>query len=235
MKFDKIVSLGYNCEVSFLIEDYWGEVDSYPFSWGYVKNREAFVWCLDHMDEILQGEIWFEPWACMYLCRNSMISFHPKMSAEKLMNEDGSENMENRKKAIAELRSRTAYLVSKLRKLFTGIENVLFLAKVKSEGRDADVVYIHNLHETIERLKIAGGGYKLVLVFEKACECKEFQKLEDKNLAIRYVNRFADDGKTDTDSDWDGWLRIFQEFDVRDTEQYYKRIQMRIKHEFKKR
>jgi len=158
MKFDKIVSLGYNCEVSFLIEDYWGVLDSYPFSWGYVKDREAFIWSLDHMDTILEGEIWFEPWACMYLCRNSMISFHPRMRADELMHEDGSENIENRKKAIAELRSRISYLSGKMRELFAGTESVLFLAKVKSEGKDADAAYIKGLYETIKRLKNSGGG-----------------------------------------------------------------------------
>jgi len=66
------------------------------------------------------------------------------------------------------------------------------------------------------------------LIFEEAYRCKEFEKLEDANLAVRYVKRFADDGKTATDSDWEGWLRIFQEFDMRDSAEYYKRIRMRL-------
>ena len=29
--FDRVVSLGYNCEVSFRIEDYYGSIDAMPF------------------------------------------------------------------------------------------------------------------------------------------------------------------------------------------------------------
>ncbi len=40
--FDHIVSLGYNCEVSFRINDYLErEIDSYPLSWAYVFEQSS--------------------------------------------------------------------------------------------------------------------------------------------------------------------------------------------------
>ena len=44
-----IVSLGYNCEISFRIEDYYGKLDSYLFSWSFEDSRKGFIKALEKL------------------------------------------------------------------------------------------------------------------------------------------------------------------------------------------
>ena len=92
MLFENIVSLGYNCEVSFRIEDFTGEgIDSYPFSWAYVNDSEHFITCLWELDGLLSGKIEVLPWG-MFLDKKYQIAFHGKGDAKELFNVDGSLN-----------------------------------------------------------------------------------------------------------------------------------------------
>lgn len=58
MNFKNVISLGYNCEVSYRIEDLLGrKIDSYPFSWAYVMDNHAFLKCLENLEDVLENEI----------------------------------------------------------------------------------------------------------------------------------------------------------------------------------
>ena len=53
MQFQNIVSLGYNCEVSFRIEDFTHEkINSYPFSWSYISDHKKFLEALQNLDDV---------------------------------------------------------------------------------------------------------------------------------------------------------------------------------------
>ena len=47
-----LVSLGYNCEVSFRLEDYYGKLDSYLFSWSFEDSRSGFIKALENMEDV---------------------------------------------------------------------------------------------------------------------------------------------------------------------------------------
>jgi hypothetical protein len=81
MKFDEVTSLGYNCEVGFRIQDYFGLMDSYPYSWAYCLDRKLFLESLDNLDDILTGDITLMP-SGMFRCEKYQISFHA--SKEKM-------------------------------------------------------------------------------------------------------------------------------------------------------
>lgn len=167
----------------------------------------------------------------MYRCENSMISFHPKIKIDELIDEDGNENLSMRNKAISELKSRITYMVHKMQVLMNGKEKTLFLVKVKDEGNEMNCEYARELTSTINVL-YKSKNYKIVLVFESIAKTDELDQCENNHLAIRYVLRFADDSKTDTDSDWKGWLSIFQEYATCDEKEYYERIRKRINNKY---
>ena len=54
MKFSEIISLGYNCEVSFRIKDYCQKhgqsLNSFVFSWAYVEKKEGLLKSLSQLD-----------------------------------------------------------------------------------------------------------------------------------------------------------------------------------------
>lgn len=63
MQFQNIVSLGYNCEVSFRIEDFTHDkIKSYPFSWSYITDQKKFLDALWNLDDVLKNEIEVLPW-----------------------------------------------------------------------------------------------------------------------------------------------------------------------------
>ncbi len=63
MFFDNIISLGYNCEVSYRINDFAHKpIDAYPFSWAYTLDPSLFAKCLWHLDDLLKGDIEILSW-----------------------------------------------------------------------------------------------------------------------------------------------------------------------------
>lgn len=52
--FDHYVSLGYNCEVSFRIQDYLGKpIESYSLTWAYVHDLSRLPAALEKRGELL--------------------------------------------------------------------------------------------------------------------------------------------------------------------------------------
>lgn len=135
-----------------------------------------------------------------------------------------------REKSISELKSRISHMIYKLLKLMDREERTLFLAKVRNEGDEQNCEYARSLVTVLNKL-YKSKNYKIVLIFEAAARSDALDRCEDEHLAVRYVSRFADDSKTDTDSDWEGWLSIFKEYDTCDEKKYYERIQRRINNE----
>ena len=50
MKYDVVAGLGYNCEISFRLENFYGHINAFPFSWSYVLEREYFPKVLENIE-----------------------------------------------------------------------------------------------------------------------------------------------------------------------------------------
>ena len=86
-RFYHIISLGYNCEISFRIRDYYGKLDSTIYSWCYIKNCKDFLKSLDDPNCLVDDEKYLNSNG-MYQCRNYDILFHTKVSKEELFSEN---------------------------------------------------------------------------------------------------------------------------------------------------
>lgn len=214
-QFDTIVSLGFNCEVSFRIRDHLnGHLDSYPYSWCYVYGDADLTDCLEHPERILSGNVELLPNG-MLRCSTCHLAFHGKTPHELLWNENGSPNQEQLDMTIAELRARQSHLQDKLRWLLNdGSKSTLFLlknAKIAFDPQGA-IDDIRRLSRFLERHYL-GGHYLLVVVVEAHFLTSRLRRLENAHLIFRPVQHFAKEGKAQSGSDFEGWNAIFQEFD----------------------
>lgn len=213
--FDTIVSLGFNCEVSFRIRDHLnGYLDSYPYSWCYVYGGADLSQCLEHPERILSGDIELLPNG-MLLCKTCHLSFHGKMPLDQLWNADGSPCQEKLDMTIAELRARQSHLQDKLRWLLNdGKKSTLFLmknAKIAFQPKEA-AEDIRSLSRWLEE-HYQGGRFLLVVVVEERYLTHRLRRMENKHLVFRSVRQFAKEGKAQSGSDFEGWNAIFDEFD----------------------
>lgn len=212
--FDTIVSLGFNCEVSFRIQDHLnGHLDSYPYSWCYVYGSADLPRCLDHPEDILSGDIELLPNG-MLLCKTCQLSFHGKTPVDQLWNKDGSLHQERLDMTIAELRARLSHMQDKLRWLLNDpSRKTLFVTKnakiafdYKAAERD-----ILRLADWLEQH--CAGCCLLVVVVEEAQLRPLLRRLENDHLVFRSVRQFAKEGEAQSGGDHEGWEAIFREFD----------------------
>lgn len=210
--FDTIVSLGFNCEVSFRIQDHLnGHLDSYPFSWCYVYGTANLPWCMEHMEEMLSGEI--QPLSNgMLLCKRCNLAFHVKKAVQYLP--DGTVDPVTLETAVTELKSRLKHMQEKLCRLLQGERTTLFVVKNAKLAIDWDsaIEEISELALWLEQ-HYKGGRYLLVVVVERQCYSNRLRRLENDHLTFRAVTEFAKEGKAQSGGDHAGWQAIFDEFD----------------------
>lgn len=201
IKFKKIVSLGYNCEVSTRIQEYMnGHFDSYPFSWVFIGSIPKFVNALNNLDDILANEIVLLP-SGMVKDTTYEISFHLKEPANSYHSEE-----EKYKVQIEELKSRFKHLVDKFKNLLNANFYTLFVLKYNKCANLED--YKNVIHFFEENYK--SGKFKILFVFEKEIQKEYFEYFKTNQHVILYtIKEFA--GHTDTKygGDIQGWYSSF--------------------------
>lgn len=223
MKFSEIISLGYNCEVSFRIKDYCVahglDLNSFVFSWAYVQKKEGLLKALPHLDTFWcdisdSGEgLQYLQGGGMYSYLAYDIAFHSK--AKKMVFENGKTEEEIRNLIVDEMKSRYTYLSEKLlATLNDESKNVMFIYKMPRWERDIDnnVNFINALIEVLRN--ISKCKVSLCIVLEKASDDERYRRLECDDLHVRFVEQFADDSETETGGDKLGWSKIFEEFSL---------------------
>ena len=219
-----LVSLGYNCEVSFRLEDYYGKLDSYLFSWSFEDSRIGFIKALENMEDVLKGELKLCP-DHMIQDQRYKIRFHPRYD---ILPQTGEITDEQFIKAVEELKSRIDHLKNKTLDLCKSEKEIIFIIKVASKSVKSNVKYLSNLRVALDKIQIS--NYQIVAVFERNAALKEILALEDSRLKIRTVRKFAPLKHTDIMGDIRGWYKIINEFSGEAQQNYYANIKMRRKH-----
>ena len=210
MKYDEVVSLGYNCEVSFRIEQYFGKINAMPFSWTFELDRELFVAALDNIEDLFTGEVeLYEDQ--MILDKKYRIKFHPRY---EVLRKYGTPTEETYNECVEELRGRTAHLKSKFAKLMSGDKSTLFIMKVQDLGEDDNIAYINKVMQVLLK-RYASGKFTLAAVFEKNALTEKTVGLETEyaggQLKIRGIKKFAPKKHTDIMGDIRGWKKVIRE------------------------
>lgn len=211
VKCDEIISLGYNCEISFRIENYLGTLNSFPFSWTYVLDRKLFVEALNDIDHIHDGDNEFctDPRVNSMICYNKYkLCFHPR---GEYCNPNGTiiENKYN--EAIEELNSRIDHLVYKFKEILNSNKKILFIVSVTNNGEMPDNEYILGIFNSLNKLS-KNKDFILVAVLQKKELKKDLKNIENERLKIRTVKKFGTQRCNDIFTDSIGWYKIFSEF-----------------------
>lgn len=205
--YDTVISLGYNCETSFRLENFFGKINSMPFSWAYVMNRDLFPQALEEIDRLLEEEIQLLP-DHMILCKTFQIKFHPRYD---ILLPHGKMTDDSFEQALSELRQRVEHLKSKHKELFLSDTRTLFILKVEGRGEKDAMRYIESVYRVLER-QYRSGRFVLLAVLEKSHITEGLKNLEQDRLKIRTLKKFAPVKHTDTMGDITGWWRLLVEF-----------------------
>ena len=214
-RFNNIVSLGYNCEVSFRIQDHYGYVNSIIYSWAYIEDRDRFLRSLDEMELLVKSDKQLLPHG-MFRSEKYGISFHSKIPKELLIMPDGTVDLDNIGRAKEEMEQRYSYLARKLQRMFQSqTEKTLYVCKMYGWEKDVNRnrTFINNLYNTLQKL-CCRDNFALLIVMEKNDQNFQLQSLEEKGIFTRFVEKFADDSETRSGGDQKGWNAIFDEFEL---------------------
>lgn len=210
-----IISLGYNCEVSFQIEKYINEFDASLFSWAYICNDTSFLRALDNIDDIFTDQVHFHMQSDdMFYDEKYDMTFHGRTHKDAMFDKNGNIiDNDAYDECIAELRSRLDHLKEKFKQQLVSRDKKIFIRKLKISDKQncADAVqYIRKLNEILNS-KVKGGRYKLYVVIEKEFLSRELKNVESGRVFIRTVDYFAPDSDTKDGADHKSWKAIFDE------------------------
>lgn len=217
--YDTVISLGYNCEVSFRLENFWGKINSMPFSWAYVMKRELFPQALEHIDDLLEQDIQLLP-DNMIQCNTFQIKFHPRYD---ILLADGKMTDESFECALSELCQRVNHLKHKHKELMLSDKRSLFIMKVEDRGEADNIGYIKAVYQVMEK-QYRSGNFVLLVVLEKAAVTEGLRNLESDRLKLRSLKKFAPVKHTDIMGDVMGWWKLLGEFTGERPWTYFKRL-----------
>lgn len=217
--FDVIVSLGYNCEVSFRLENYFGSINAMPFSWSFVLEREKFPQTMDDIDRLFEDEVELLE-DNMILCKNCNIKFHPRYD---ILLKDGCPTGESTRMAVEELQQRVSHLKAKWKELLVSQKKTVFLIKVQNKGEEDNLKYIQEVYQVLQK-KYLSGKFILVVLMEQKAVTERIRNLQSEKLKVRTLKRFAPKKHTDTMGDVWGWWRILNELTGKRQWKYFLRL-----------
>ncbi len=188
-----IVSLGYNCEVSFRITDFLGrQCDSFPLSWAAIQDQDKLP---EILETIVSGEMISGPYNAN---ENGMLRFtdhgymlHTKAKDKNaLLLPDGTTNYDAAEKEIPEMKGRFGHMQEKFREMLTADDRKLFVLKLKAGEPEeicrlvGDVWEFFNTHTT---------NFFLLAVTSRKNWHEEYATFgRGKSLAIDMITGYAD-------------------------------------------
>ena len=209
MKYDVVASIGYNCEISFRLENFYEHINAMPFSWSYVLDRDSFPMVLKNIEPLFAGEVRLLD-DNMIMCENTNIKFHPRY---EILLKEGTVTEE----------TRVAHLKKKFQELLASDKKTLFLLKVENKGEESNVQFIHNVLEALKE-NYRSGNFTLAAFVEQEAATAAIRQLESEQVKIRVLKRFAPRKHTDIAGDVKGWYRILKELTGDAGQGYWKRL-----------
>lgn len=217
-KYDHIVSLGYNCEVSFRIGEFLKniqnkELESYIFNWSFIfEPFKNYIRILNNIDNLLSPENGLEvlPWGMMK-DKKYNIAFHP-LRQNEIFDEDHNPIPSVVEELAAELRSRISHIEEKTLKLFKSSDSTLFLIKIGYYNDNNDnVEEWFNLMIEIEKFFLENYTSKKFMiagVMEEKYYSKKWDSLNSKHMKVKTLKEFAHREDTKLGGDIPGWHKI---------------------------
>lgn len=202
-KYDHIISLGYNCEVTYRFLKYFKFEESSLFNWCHSRNIDNLIRALNDFNLI--GYDFTNP-NPLWECKETHIRFHGKAPMSIYIDKTATkEELENDKK---ELISRIAYLKKKFIDILTNDSKKLYIYKIKTTDINKDTnTQISKLKSALSLL--GGKNFEVLIVSEKEANFTTKQG----NYIHRTVEYYAPDNDVTSKKYFkNGWNKIFDEF-----------------------
>lgn len=212
--YDYIISLGYNCEVTYKFLRHYGFEESNLFNWVHSGPIENLTKALMSFSDIGAGD-WRRP-GTLWTCLNSNIHFHGKVPIIRYVNNTISEEEIEADKE--DLISRVKYLKEKFLTIAKDEKKKLYIYKIDSH--DVDDLVDSKIISLLNALKDLGvNNFDLLVVAEKST-AKLFKKHSDK-YDVDFVKYFPpDDDVTNEKYLKNGWSNVFNRFSVAKSKKY---------------
>lgn len=204
LKYDVVSSLGYNCEISFRIEDYLGKIVAMPFSWSFVVERDLFPSAISNIDDLFTGDVSVTE-NHMFMCEKYKIKFHPRYS---IFPQFGEYTESQRIEALEELKSRVNHLKDSFKELCASDKTTLFILKVEDKGDVNNASFIKSVDRALKERYITG-KYSIAVMMLKKHVGSLTKAVESDHIEIFEVKRFAPLKHTNTMGDIFGWYKMF--------------------------
>lgn len=202
--FDHIVSLGYNCEVTFRFFKYFHFEETGLFNWTYAHHIDDLINALTNLDAIGTGD--FEYPSPLFECKNTHIYFHGKQRMDIYMNKTPTDEIFLKDKE--DLTERIQHFKEKFLKIAQNNDSKLYIYKIQ------DIDINEEIEEKIKALyfcleKLGAVNFKLLVINAVG---KNFD-FECKNIISRTVKYYAPDSTVTSRKFYDnGWDNIYAEF-----------------------
>lgn len=190
--YDRLISLGLNCETSYILYKIYGGTESSLFQWATVKAAN-FVEVLNNLDLIYSGKIIEAPEKNMWKCAVTNIYFHGVHTPQELFDEHGNRDKEKIRAELKDTIGRVRYQREKFRILAKSAETKLYIlglyplhAHPTNAGRTA---FLQELFAALQRM---AKNASLLVFVEKSMQTDEILALDnDTNFFIRILDHFA--------------------------------------------
>ena len=207
-KFSHIVSLGYNCEVSYRIMDYMGEkIESYPLSWAYMIEQNRIVEIFDHMDKLYNGNLIARSDG-MFLVEELNLALHTTIDHSNIKNFSMQELEQFHENGEREIRERFRYLVSKWERLLKSDEATLFLLKIQQN----DIAFLKDIEIWMQNNYISNNFFIVCVTCDDSL-AQQIMKMNLTHIGGANIRGFATDDNTQFGGDINGWLTAIGYFD----------------------
>lgn len=214
-RYDRFISLGLNCETSFILYKKYGDMESSLFQWASVPAKNL-IQTLNNPDCIYSGKIIEEPKVNMWKCAVTNIFFHGKHKTTELLDKNGNRDKEKIRAELKDTIGRIQYQREKFRIMAKSAETKLYvlglyppLAHRTNEERTA---FLQELFTTLQNM---AKNASLLVFVEKSMQTNEILTLDnDTNFFIRILDHFAPPDKAVSEQHVDlaGSSKILEEF-----------------------
>jgi hypothetical protein len=213
--FDNIISLGVNCENTFVIQELFGNADSNLFTWAFVEDPFMLPEYMTDPDILFADGMTPTP-SKMFKCNRTKFVFHSKMQKEEHIFDGNKElTIDKLKEAEAEVHSRVEHLEGKFWNRIHSEDRNLFVIKLFSHEEHKNKIpnLLAELMDLLDK-KCLNKNFMLMCVLEDGYEQSIEQEVKDNRLVIRRIRRFAHWTSTDK-FDKKAWKEIYKNIGVK--------------------
>ena len=213
--FNNIISLGVNCENTFVIQALFSNIDSTLFTWAFIEDPFMLSEYIANPDILFTDGMTLTQ-SKMLRCNRTRFVFHSRMQKEDhIFDANGELPIDTLKEAEEEVRSRVEHLADKFWNRINSEDRNLFVIKLFSheEYKDNIINLLAELTHSLDR-RCLNKDFMLMCILENDYAQSTEQEIRDNRLVIKRIRKFAHWTSTDK-FDEEGWKEVYKNIRIK--------------------